>query len=218
VQDLTRPKVMITALTAALGTSIACYPRLAMWSQRPQALWVLVCVLFASAWVIWGFALAWHEKYTGRPMAPRPLNPRLWALAMLAAAIIGAVFHFVFDPLIRAHAPGDLPGSLEEWAAMTLFAMAFQQLFLVFGPLAFFARILGNGRAAVYLTLFFGGVVIAAKAQPLTAQLPWYGGAGFLAFRMLAGLLTIFFYMRGGIPLAYGWTLALQLRLLPGLA
>jgi hypothetical protein len=205
---------MASALTAAMATSVVCYPRLALWNQPTQALWVLASVLFASAFVLWGAVLAWHEKHAGRPLIPRPWNPRLWAFATLAAILLGVFFHRAFDPVIRSCMPGEIPEDMGEWLIATLFLLGFQQLFLVFGPIAFFSRLLKNRRIAMALTLFFGGLIIVSKVGPLAAHLSWLAVAVFLTIRLLAGFLTILFYLRGGIPLAFWWAVAFQARLL----
>lgn len=202
---------MASATTAALATCVACYPRLVQWQVRPHALWFLVAVLLVSTWVLWGFVFAWHTRYTSRPVIAKRFELSPFISALVLGLGLGAVLHFGFDSAIKSRMPEEFPESLGQWVSMTLFVLAFQQLFLLFAPVALFSRLLG-GRIAVILTVFFGGLIILIKAEPLINSTPWYLGSGFLLVRMLAGLFSIYFYLRGGIVLAYWWVLVVQSR------
>jgi hypothetical protein len=212
LRDLAQPKVLSSAVTAALASCVAGYPRLAQWTGRQHPIWFLVTVLFVCAWVLWAFVLAWHDRYLRRPVVAKNLELKVFGMVTGIGVVIGAIHYFYFDPIVKAKMPDAFPTTLPEWVGMTLFSLAFQQLFLVFAPLAFFSRILNSGRLAIILTVFFGGLIIMAKAQPAMASMPWLISSGFLVVRMVAGLLTIYFYLRGGIVLAYWWGLILQSR------
>lgn len=206
--------MLTAAVTAALASCVAGYPRLAQWTLRQHAIWFLVTVMFVCAWVLWAFVFAWQTRYLRCPVVVKKLDLKAFWSVTIMGVIIGAIFHFCFDPAVKSRMPDAFPLTLGQWAAMTLFVLAFQQLFLVFAPLAFFSRILRNGRLAVILTVFFGGLIVIIKAQPAMAAMPWMMSSGFLLIRMLAGLLSIYFYLRGGIVLACWWGLLLQSRLL----
>src|SRR5205809_5416427 len=106
---------------------ILCLPRLWLWPARKQPLWYLEAVLFLGGTVLWAFVFAWHLKYTGQPVFKARMSPLL--LGMVTTAGIGAalLLFFVMDPRIRDLTPAEYPRNVAEWAAMTLFSLAFTQ-------------------------------------------------------------------------------------------
>jgi len=108
--------------------------------------------------------------------------------------------------------PGDYPDTYEAWLAMTLFTLAFDQLFLCFAPFAFFVRLLQSQRAAAGLTVLFGVALLCLRIEWLAPQVPPLFIAELFVWRTAAGFLTLYFYLKGGAPLAWWWVLLLQLR------
>ena len=198
-------------------TSLACYPRLAFWPGRPYPVWYVAAVLFLNAMILWAFVFAWHTKYAQRPVFGARWEPAPYAGATIAAISLAAILRLFLDPSLRLDAPGDYPASLEEWVAMTLFGLAFNQLFLVFAPFAWFVWVFQRRWIAVLLTILFGVFVTVIKRR--TAATPPAPAlfAALLMVRVIGGFLSVYFYLRGGLWLAWWWSLLLQARHLPDL-
>src|SRR5437667_7902195 len=129
MRALAQPGVLKAAITAALISALACYPRLALWTDRVYPLWYLEALLLLGGIVLWGFVFAWHTKYTGRPVFT--LKPPAFPLGLatfcgLAAALL---LHFWIDPILKTRSPNEYPANGQEWVAMTLFNLVFTQLF-----------------------------------------------------------------------------------------
>ena len=212
MRDFAQPKVMVSAASAAALTALACYPQLALWPARPQMLWILEAILFPCAFVLWGLVFAWHTRYSGRPIFPAKISYRLLTGAVMGGLVVGAILHFCFDPMLRQKLPGEYPVNILQWEAMTLFTLGFQQLFLLFAPFAFFARLFRSDRAAIHLTVFFGVVMVLLKMNSAAALLPPWLSVGLVITRVLTGFLALYFYLRGGIFLIFCWSLMIQLR------
>ena len=144
MRSLAQPGVLKSAVIAALLSALACYPRLFLWVKRPYALWYLETVLFLCGIVLWAFVFGWHTKYTGRPVLTLKvgLEPFVWAT--LAGVTLALLFHNRLDPSLRLRTPEDYPSTIEQWLALTLFNLAFTQLYLVFAAYAWFVRLFQN--------------------------------------------------------------------------
>src|SRR5258708_40307359 len=68
MRALAEPKVLRSALIAALLSALVCFPRLSLWSTRVYPLWYLEALLFLGGTVLWAFVFAWHTNYTGLPV------------------------------------------------------------------------------------------------------------------------------------------------------
>ncbi|MFH2202397.1 MAG: hypothetical protein ABIJ96_04740 [Elusimicrobiota bacterium] len=210
MRDWIRPAVLKPAVWAAAATAFASYSRIVLWFDRPEQLAVLASLIFFLSFVLWGFVLAWHEKYSGRPVLVPQWEPALW-LAVTACGAIGAVsMHHFIDPALRPLLPENYPQSLEKLAAMTLFTAAFAQLFLCFAPMAFFLRLFRSTPQSILLTVLVGIFVVFMKLSPL--RLPLSLLVCLLAVRGLSGYLAVFFYMRGGVLAAWWWVVLLEAR------
>lgn len=212
MRRLAQPKVMKSAGIAALATVLLCFPRLFLWSGRLLPLWYLEAVLFCGGIVLWAFVFAWHTEYTSRPVFTLNIKPGLFAVATLAGICVAAVLHVFLDPSLRLRTPEDYPRNLEQWAALTLFHLAFIQLFLVFAPFAWLMRLLKNQRAATALTVLFGVFVLVLKTNSSPAPPPFLLFVSLLAIRIIIGLLSVLFYLRGGVLLVLWCGFLIQAR------
>jgi hypothetical protein len=212
VRRLAQPEVLKSAGLAALVTALLCYPRLALWSTRALPIWYLEATLFFGGIVLWAFIFAWHTEYSKRPVLAPRLEPVVFALVTLAGIIVVCVQHQFFDPTLRARTPADYPDDLAQWTAMTLFSLAFTQVYLVFAPFAWLMRLFRNPKVAIALTVLFGVIVLLIKNRSAPLPPPWL--AILLVARAFLGWLSVLFYLRGGILLASWWTFLLHIRYL----
>jgi hypothetical protein len=189
VRHLVQPRTLRLAGIAALATTLACYPRLSLWGNRSAPLWYLEAVIFFCAIVLWGFVFAWHTTYTQRPVLTLKLEPRRFAIVTVVGIAVATGLHLFLDPTLRLKTPEDYPVDPEQWFALVLFSLAFNQLFLVFAPFAWLIRLFKNQWVAVGLTVLFGAVILAVS-----------------------------FYLRGGVLLSWWWTLLIEARHLLDLA
>lgn len=211
MRRLIQPAVIKPAVLAAIGTALLCYPRFALW-QTPYPTWYLELVVLLGGFVLWAFVFAWHTPFTGRPVFKFPINPRLFTGATVAALLIAGVLHWFLDPTFRARTPADYPTSLNQWIGMTLFAVAFHPLFLIFAPLSWALRLFRRLWIAIALTVLFGVFVMVIKTQSAPTPLPPLVFLELLALRLALGSLAVFFYLRGGVLLVWWWSFLLQLR------
>jgi len=217
MRRLIQPDVSKSAALAGLATALLCYPRFALWTQRIHPLWYLEAVTFCGSFVLWAFVFAWHTHYTKRPVFTLRIGASSWALATAAAVLMAFVLHRFLDPSLRQTTPEDYPLNLSQWAAMTLFSLALNQLFLVFAPFAWLMRLTGRQAVAAALTVLFGVVVLLLKTrlspEPFAPSLLM----ALLGVRLVLTLLAVGFYLRGGVLLASWCALLLQARHLPRL-
>jgi hypothetical protein len=214
VRSLLQPAVLKSAGAAALITSLVCFPRLASWRDHPQPLWLLSLTLAWASFILWSFVFGWRLKNAHRPILFVKAKPALWSAATFAGLTGAVVLHLFVDSVLQPLVPGDYPGTHEAWLAMTLFTLAFDQLFLCFAPFAFFVRLLQNQRVAAGLTVLFGVALLCLRIKSLAPLLSPFFIAELFAWRTSAGFLTLYFYLKGGALLAWWWVLLLQLRLL----
>jgi len=211
MRRLAHPNVLKSAGLAAFLTSLACYPRFALW-DNPFPVWYLMSVLFAGGFVLWAFVFAWHTQFTRRPVCNVKFNPRLWALATTAGLVVAFVLHFYLDPTFKQRTPADYPTSADEWLGMTAFALAFNPLFLTFAPLAWAVRLFHRVWIAVVFTILFGVFVMVIKTRTSPTPLPPTVFVELLALRCVLGSFSVYFYLRGGAFLVWWWAFLLQLR------
>ena len=218
MQSLVKSEVVKSAAVAALVGALACYPRVAQWPRPAYPIWYLEAVLVLGGFVLWAFVFAWHTKYSHRPVFTFPSELKSWAVVS-ATAIFGAVLlHHLVDPVFRARTPEDYPLTLAEWSGMTLFTLAFNQLFLVFAPFAWALRLCRRSWAAILFTVLFGvfvaGLKTRSSSEPVTNSLLCL----VLVVRCAVSFLSVWFYSRHGIVLTWWWGFLLQARHLFDLA
>ena len=201
MQRLAQPEVLKSASVAAIITCVACFPRFTLWQMRSYPIWYLEAVLLLGSMVLWAFVFAWHTKYTGQPVFVRKTDARTRALATFAAILLAVVLHLFLYPGLRQRTPEDYPASLEQWVAMTLFTLAFNQLFLVFAPFAWCVRLFQRKWWAASLTVLFGVFVLVVKNQASTTPLPASLFVSLLMVRLVIGTISVYLYLRGGVTL-----------------
>ena len=212
MRRLAQPDVLKAAAIGALLTTLLSYPRLSAWTTRPFPIWYLEAVLFFTSIVLWAFVFAWHTQYTQRPVITFNLSLSLFALATAAGVLAAVGQYFLLDPTLRIKAPEDYPKSFDEWLAMTLFILAFTQLFLLFAPFAWLVRLFKNPRVAVVLTLFFGVLIFFIRMRSFSPSLSPTLFLTIITVRIVAGLMLIWLYLRGGLILVWWVGLLVEAR------
>ena len=94
---------------------------------------------------------------------------------------------------------------------MTLFAVAFHPLFLIFAPLAWALRLFRRLGIAIALAILFGVFVVFVKTQSTPTPLPPAVFMELLGLRLALGSLAVCFYLRDGVLLVWWWSFLLQL-------
>jgi hypothetical protein len=211
MRRLAEPTVLKSAGVAALLTSLASYPRLAL-APSNFPVWYLESVMFFGSFVLWAFVFAWHPEFTGRPVFNKGVDPRLWLAATVAGVLVATVLHVFLDPTFKLRTPSDYPTSVEEWLAKTAFAVAFFPLFLTFAPFAWAVRLSHRVWIAVVFTMLFGVFVMTIKMQSAPTPLPPMVFVELLVLRLVLGSCSVYFYLRGGAGLVWWWALLVQLR------
>jgi hypothetical protein len=209
---------LVLAAVGALVSALACYPRLSLWGNRSAPLWYLEAVIFFCAIVLWGFVFAWHTTYTQRPVLTLKLEPRRFAIVTVVGIAVATGLHLFLDPTLRLKTPEDYPVDPEQWFALVLFSLAFNQLFLVFAPFAWLIRLFKNRWVAIGLTVLFGALVLAIKIRHSPTPIPDPLFVTLLAGRVAMGFLAVSFYLRGGVLLSWWWTFLIEARHLLDLA
>jgi len=212
VRSLVQPETMKSAALASCVTAVICYPRLAIWTDRPYQVWFLCFVLGWAAFMLWSFVFAWHQKYTGEEVLVAKIKPSIWGAATVAGLIGSSFLHFGIDSVLRPLVPEDYPATMRAWLAMTLFILAFDQLFLCFAPFAFFVRLVQTRNVALGLTVSFGVFLVYLKARSWQGQFSAPFIMALVAWRILASYLSVYFYLNGGVVLTWWWVFLLQLR------
>ncbi len=212
MRNLAQPRVLKLAGIAALATTLACYPRLSFWLSRSLPIWYLEAIMFFCSIILWSFVFAWHTRYAHRPVFILKIEPRLFAIVTVAGIVVATGFHLFLDPSLRPKLPEDYPASPEQWFALVLFSLAFNQLFLVFAPFAWLIRLFQNRWAATCLTVLLSVIVMAIKIHSTPAPFPPPLFATLLAGRVVMSFLAVSFYLRGGVLLSWWWTLLIEAR------
>src|ERR1700753_1807435 len=128
MRHLLQPRVLNLALGAAALSAIASYPRLSLWSNRPDSLIFSETAIFFCSTVLWGFVFAWHEPYTSRPVFMWKFEPKLIIGVTVAALGLAAIYHFWLDPLMKSKLPEDYPTDAKHWLATLPFVLCFNLL------------------------------------------------------------------------------------------
>ena len=216
VRSLANTEVVKSAAIAAVAGAVVCYPRLALWSGRAYPIWYLEAVLLLGGFVLWAFVFAWHTKYTGQPVFTLKPTTAPLILTTLAGIIMAGLLRGFVDPAFRVRTPEDYPEDLQQWIAMTLFSLGFTQLFLVFAPFDWSARLVKQRWIAMLFTVLFGVFVLVVKIrsspEPLAPSLFWL----LIIVRTTTSFLAVWFYSRHGLILTWWWGFLLQTRHLLG--
>lgn len=212
MRNLVQPRTLRLAGPAALLSALACYPRLLLWGSRSAPLWYLEAVIFFCAIVLWGFVFAWHTLYTQRPVFTLKVDPRLFAIVTVAGIVAATGLHLFLDPSLRLKTPEEYPANPEQWFALALFSLAFNQLFLVFAPFAWLIRLFKNRWVATSLTVLFGVIILAVKIRHSPAPIPPLLLVTLIGGRLVMGFLAVSFYLRGGMLFSWWWTLLIESR------
>src|SRR6185312_2181354 len=157
--------------------------------------------------VLWAFVFAWHTEYTHRPLFNFRIKPALFGGATLVG-VIAALGHFwLLDASLRPFNPEDYPPDMRHWVAHVLFTLSFNQLFLLFAPFAWAMRLFRNEKVATWVIVALGVLVLALKtnASPLPQSASLILALAVL--QIASAYFGVWFYLRGGIFLA--WWLAL---------
>src|SRR5689334_12142478 len=112
MRSLAQPEVLRSAAIAASISGLVCYPRFALWVNRPFPIWYLEAVLLLGGTVLWAFVFGWHTKYTGRPVFTLKLDPLSLLLASAAGLSAAALLYFFVDPQQRLKNPNEYPANL----------------------------------------------------------------------------------------------------------
>lgn len=218
MRSLIQPSVVKSAGFAAVLTTLACWPRLALWPMRRDAVWFLLVFILWAAFFLWSFVFAWQEKHSGRPVFRRAIPARLWVAVTLCGLCGAAVLRWFLDPLVHQWLPLDFPSDLATWGAMLLFTLGLEQLFLCFAPLALFARLFHRIVPAMAATVCFGVLVMLLKLQSAAVAPAPLVLLALVLFRVAGGFLVLHFYVNGGVLLVWWWAVLVQSRHLLELA
>jgi hypothetical protein len=178
----------------------------------------LEAVIFFCAIVLWGFVFAWHTLYTQRPVFTLKVDPRLFAIVTVAGIVAATGLHLFLDPSLRLKTPEEYPANPEQWVALGLFSLAFNQLFLVFAPFDWLIRLFKNRWVATGLTVLFGVIILVVKIRHSPSAIPPLLMAVLIGGRLIMGFLAVSFYLRGGVLMSWWWTLIIEARHLLDLA
>ena len=212
MRSLGRPEVLKSATIAASLTCVASYPRFSFAPRLAYPIWYLEALLLLGSIVLWAFVFAWHTQYTGQPVVTLKVPQTALVWATVAGLAMAAALRLWLDPLLRARNPEDYPVTVQHWAAVTLFSLAFTQLFLILAPFAWALRLARRQSIAVMLTVLFGMYVLAVKnyrsPKPISLQL-WLG---LVLVRLVISFCSVLFFVRGGLLLVWWWSFLLQCR------
>jgi hypothetical protein len=217
MRHLLQPRTLQRATFAAALTTMACYFRLSHWTEQPLPIYLSLSAVFICSIVMWSFVFAWHPPCVNRPIFLIPPGQKFFAGVTLAAMGLSLGYKQWLDPALRSALPKDYPADLFHWLATLLFMLGFGQLFLTFAPFDWLMRLCRNERLAILLTAVFTASIAAMRLHSHADAIPTDVFIIALLFRFLSGLLAAFLYLRGGIALAWWWTLVIELRLLPEL-
>jgi hypothetical protein len=81
--------------------------------------------------------------------------------------------------------------------------LSFSQLFLVFAPFAWLIRLFQNRWIATVLTILLGVFVLVLKTRSSPAPIPPSLFSALLIVRLVSGVLSVLFYLRGGLLLVW---------------
>lgn len=212
MRRLAQPSVVKAAAIAAALSALLSLPRLLLWEKRPYLTWYIEAILFCCGFVLWAFVFAWHTEYTRRPVFTVRIQPQLIAGATVVG-ILGALgIHWLLDPALRTYNPQDYPVDIPHWIGQTLFALSFTQLFLLFAPFAWAVRLFRNETVATWVTVAISVLVLALKSNASPTPLPGLLILGLTVLRIASGYFAVWFYLRGGIFLAWWLAFLIEAR------
>lgn len=218
MRSLGRPEVLKSAAAAAFLTALVCYPRLRLAPKLAYPIWYLEAMLFLGSIVLWAFVFAWHTQYSNQPVVTLRVPWASFGWATASGLALAGLLRLWVDPMLRARTPEEYPLTIQQWAANTLFSLAFTQLFLVFAPFAWVLRLVRRQSLAIILTVLFGVYVLVVKnygsPTPMSNEL-WLA---LLLVRLIVSLCSVLLFLRGGLLLVWWWALLLQTRHLLTLA
>jgi hypothetical protein len=215
MRSLTQPKVLGRALLAAIVACALCYPRLAAWEERGFPLTLMMPVFAWAMFVLWGFVFAWHFEYGRRPvLGLETFNGKFWSIVSLITAGAALGLHYLVDPKLRVLTPEVYPTEWNSWVRTSLFAVAFEPLFLCFAPYAFFIRLTKRQDAAITMTVVFGLFLLALRINAAHTILSAWLLIELASLRVLAGFAQVYLYLKGGALLVWWVVFILQLRLI----
>lgn len=212
MRHLAQMDVVERAAGAAVLTALLCYPRLMLWQHRLQPIWYMESMVFVVSFVLWGGVFAWHSRYSTRPAFTVQIEMKTWIETTAAALIVAVLLHLWLDPSMRRSVPADYPSDLKQWLAMTLFHLAFVQLVLVFAPFAWSIRLFRDMRIATGVTVGIGVLVLTLKVSSSLHPVPAALLAVLAVLRIILGLLSVSFYLRGGVILVWWWSFIIEAR------
>jgi hypothetical protein len=217
MQSLVRQDTIWSAAIAAGISATVCYPRLVIWTDRPNALWFLATMLLLVSFILWSFVFAWYPQSVGRAVIQWRMGAGLWALAGLGGGLGGALLLWTVDPVLREVRPGDYPATLPAWLWFTLFNLGFSQLFVCYAAVAFFLRLFRGLSIALGCTVLFGLLLLTLQIHTSSIEFEPAFVLRLYLLRALFGAVPALLFLRGGILPAVIWTLLLESRLLPRL-
>jgi hypothetical protein len=211
---LFQPQVLNRAAPASLVSALACYPRLCLWTHRPELLpiWYMEAAIFVCGVLLWGSVFAWHEAYTHRPIfiCKQEFMPVM--AVTLAGILTGLAFRAWVDPSLRAQFPEDYPKDMRNWLASLAFLLTFTQLFVVFATFDWLIRLVRNRWLAAGLLGAFGAAWLLQQVCQLHGVVPPGLLTALLLGRMAAGFWVVALYLRGGVWLVSWWSLLVYAR------
>lgn len=212
MQRLAQTEVLKASAAATAVTTLAGWLRFEFWPERLLPVWYLLLTLAFAAFVLWAFVFAWYGPNLGREPWLPPKQPAFWGIATTAGLVLAALLRVFADPAFKERSPAEYPADLETWLGLTAFSLTFNQLFLVFAPAALFLRLLRKPWVAIVLTVALGvfvlSIKVAGSAQPPPSSLL----LSLICGRILIGGLSVWFFLKGGLPLAWWFGLLLQSR------
>lgn len=212
MRHLLQTRVLLWATLAALGSALASYPRFLLWADRKAPIEFLVASIFVCAIVLWAFVFAWHQPYTRQPIFWVKWNFKVFTAVTLVGFISGTAWHCWLDPILKQKMPEEFPTDWQHWLAFTLFSLGFNQLFLTFAPFDWWMRLCRHQKTSIILTALVGVGVVALKLDAKHIALSTELLVTLLSAKFIGGLLTVVFYLRGGMALSWWWCFLLETR------
>lgn len=212
---LGKTEVLKAAGIAALLTGATVYPRLSIWEQIQGNLFSSLLILMWCIFVLWAFVFAWHKEYSKREVFRFDVGLRAWLGVTALGVATLLLMRFFLDSGFREIAPWSYPDSFAEWIAVSLLAIVFGPLFLIFAPLAFFLRLTRGMRLSVVLTVLMGVSVLMLRFAAMADSQSSPNMAGIAVMFALQSTIAVGLYLRGGVFVVWWFLTLIQLRHLP---
>jgi hypothetical protein len=214
VQSLAQPDTMRSAAIAAAITALACYPRLWLWTDRPNALWFMVTLLVLTSFVLWSFVFGWYPARAHHPVIHPALSQHDWLIACAMGLAGALVLAIAVDPKLKVLNPADYPESFHAWTAHALFSLSFSQLFLCYAPIALFLRLFRDPTLAILLTILLGEFLLGLQLNAASFQVDLPFRLLLFGLRALLGWASAYLFLRGGVLLGTTWSFLLECRMM----